>query len=155
MHGHPKVADVYVLGLPDERLGERVLAWIKLRDGETATEDEIKDYCRGRIAHFVKPRVHRDEHLLRHVVDVAMPDPREHGAVSGAAEPRVHVIEVERRARREHRRLPGRRPGNGHLDEDTKSGHDREPGEAEERPAGRTPAARRALARRLLGRGAA
>ena len=55
LHEHPKVADVYVLGLPDERLGERVLAWVKLRDGESLTEDELKDFCRGRIAHFKIP----------------------------------------------------------------------------------------------------
>jgi len=55
LHGHPKVADVYVVGLPDERLGERVLAWIRLHPGETATKDEIRGYCRGRIAHFKIP----------------------------------------------------------------------------------------------------
>ena len=55
MHTHPQVADVYVVGLPDERLGERVLAWIRLKPGETATEDEIREYCRGRIAHFKIP----------------------------------------------------------------------------------------------------
>jgi fatty-acyl-CoA synthase len=55
LHGHPKIADVYVTGLPDERLGEIVLAWIKLKAGENATEDEIRAYCRGRIAHFKIP----------------------------------------------------------------------------------------------------
>jgi fatty-acyl-CoA synthase len=56
LHEHPKVADVYVVGLPDERLGESVLAWIRLLPGETATQEEIRDYCRGRIAHFKIPR---------------------------------------------------------------------------------------------------
>lgn len=55
LHAHPKVADVYVLGLPDERLGERVLAWVRPRGGESLTEDELKDFCRGRIAHFKIP----------------------------------------------------------------------------------------------------
>jgi fatty-acyl-CoA synthase len=56
LHGHPKIADVYVVGLPDERLGETVLAWIKMKAGENATEDEIRDFCRGRIAHFKVPQ---------------------------------------------------------------------------------------------------
>jgi len=56
LHGHPKIADVYVLGLPDERLGECVLAWARLHPGETATEEEIREYCRGRIAHFKIPK---------------------------------------------------------------------------------------------------
>ncbi|MCC6861542.1 MAG: AMP-binding protein [Bryobacterales bacterium] len=56
LHSHPKVADVYVVGLPDARLGETVLAWIKLRQGVTATEEEIRDFCRGRIAYFKIPR---------------------------------------------------------------------------------------------------
>ena len=55
LYQHPQVADVYVVGLPDERLGERVLAWLRLHPGETATEEEIRDYCRGRIAHFKIP----------------------------------------------------------------------------------------------------
>src|SRR5579864_499572 len=56
LHSHSKIADVYVTGLPDERLGETVLAWIKLKGGESMTEDEIRDYCRGRIAHFKIPQ---------------------------------------------------------------------------------------------------
>jgi len=56
LHGHSKIADIYVVGLPDERLGETVLAWIKLKAGENATEGEIRDYCSGRIAHFKVPQ---------------------------------------------------------------------------------------------------
>jgi fatty-acyl-CoA synthase len=56
LHGHPKIADVYVTGLPDERLGETVLAWIKLKADETVSEDEIREFCCGRIAHFKIPQ---------------------------------------------------------------------------------------------------
>ncbi len=55
LHGHPDIADVYVVGVPDERLGERLLAWIKVRDGSELTEEGVKAYCRGRIAHFKVP----------------------------------------------------------------------------------------------------
>jgi fatty-acyl-CoA synthase len=56
LHQHPKIADVYVVGLPDARLGEAVLAWIKLKVGESMTEDEVRDYCREQIAHFKIPQ---------------------------------------------------------------------------------------------------
>ncbi|MGO4884312.1 MAG: AMP-binding protein [Bryobacteraceae bacterium] len=56
LHQHPKIADVYVVGLPDARLGESVLAWIKLKAGESMTEDEVRDHCRGQIAHFKVPQ---------------------------------------------------------------------------------------------------
>jgi fatty-acyl-CoA synthase len=55
LYTNPKVAEVHITGLPDERLGEAVLAWIKLKAGETATAEEIKAFCRGRIAHFKIP----------------------------------------------------------------------------------------------------
>jgi fatty-acyl-CoA synthase len=56
LHQHPRIADVYVVGLPDERLGEAVLAWIKLKAGESMCEDDVRDYCRGQIAHFKIPQ---------------------------------------------------------------------------------------------------
>ena len=56
LYTHPKVSDVQVVGLPDARLGEAVLAWIKLKPGETAAEEEIREFCRGRIAHFKVPQ---------------------------------------------------------------------------------------------------
>jgi fatty-acyl-CoA synthase len=53
---HPKVQDVQVFGVPDVKYGEELCAWIKLREGETASADEIRAFCRGQIAHFKIPR---------------------------------------------------------------------------------------------------
>jgi len=53
---HPKVAEVAVFGLPDDYYGEVVMAWVKLHAGKNATAEEIKDYCRGEIAHFKIPQ---------------------------------------------------------------------------------------------------
>jgi fatty-acyl-CoA synthase len=56
LYGHPDIADVQVVGVPDERYGEAVMAWVKPRSGATLTEDEVRDYCRDRIAHYKVPR---------------------------------------------------------------------------------------------------
>ncbi len=56
LYTHPKVSDVQVIGVPDERYGEEIMAWIKLKPGETADEEEIRHFCRGQIAHFKIPR---------------------------------------------------------------------------------------------------
>ncbi len=56
LYRHPKVQDVQVIGVPDQRYGEEVCAWIKLRDGESATADEIREFCKGQIAHYKIPR---------------------------------------------------------------------------------------------------
>ena len=53
---HPKVRNVQVIGVPDEKYGEEVQAWIELREGETATQDEIREFCKGKIAHYKIPR---------------------------------------------------------------------------------------------------
>jgi fatty-acyl-CoA synthase len=56
LHTHPKIADVYIIGLPDAKLGETVLAWVKLNPSEEATAEEIRDFCRGKIAYFKIPQ---------------------------------------------------------------------------------------------------
>lgn len=52
---HPKVMEVQVLGLPDAKQGEVVLAWIRLKTGESCCEKEIRDFCEGKIAYFQIP----------------------------------------------------------------------------------------------------
>ncbi len=56
LYHHPKVKDVQVFGVPDEKYGEEVCVWIVLKPGETADEEEIKAFCRGQIAHYKIPR---------------------------------------------------------------------------------------------------
>src|SRR6185369_16946738 len=56
LHTHPKIADVYVVGLPDQKLGETVLAWIKLKTDAQLGEDEVREFCKGKIAHFKVPQ---------------------------------------------------------------------------------------------------
>jgi fatty-acyl-CoA synthase len=55
LYTHPAIAEVQVFGLPDLKLGEAVAAWIKLRAGHSASEGEIREFCRGKIAHYKIP----------------------------------------------------------------------------------------------------
>jgi fatty-acyl-CoA synthase len=59
LYTHPQVAEVYVTGLPDERLGEIVLAWIRLRPGDALTADDIRNFCRRHISYFKVPEIIR------------------------------------------------------------------------------------------------
>jgi len=56
LYRHPKIQDVQVIGVPDPRYGEELCAWVKLRDGERATADDIRAFCQGQIAHYKIPR---------------------------------------------------------------------------------------------------
>jgi len=56
LYGHPDVAEVQVIGVPDTRYGEELCAWVRLRPGSTLTIDELRAYCRDRIAHYKVPR---------------------------------------------------------------------------------------------------
>ena len=56
LHAHDKISDVHVVGVPDEKYGEQVLAAIQLREGESATADELREYCAGKIARHKIPR---------------------------------------------------------------------------------------------------
>ena len=53
---HPKIQDVQVIGIPDQRYGEELCAWVRLHDGETASAEEIRAFCQGQIAHYKVPR---------------------------------------------------------------------------------------------------
>ncbi|HQP30532.1 MAG TPA: AMP-binding protein [Deltaproteobacteria bacterium] len=55
LHRHPKVSDAYVVGVPDRKYGEQILAVIRLHAGETADADELERFCRGRIARHKIP----------------------------------------------------------------------------------------------------
>ncbi|KAK3597466.1 hypothetical protein CHS0354_041885 [Potamilus streckersoni] len=56
LYKHPKIKDVQVIGVPDKRLGEEICAWIELKDDVTATDEEIRDYCKDKISKFKIPR---------------------------------------------------------------------------------------------------
>lgn len=55
IYTHPKISDVQVIGIPSRKYGEEVMAWVKLKPRATATNEELKEYCKGRIAYFKVP----------------------------------------------------------------------------------------------------
>jgi fatty-acyl-CoA synthase len=87
LYTHPALAEVQVVGLPDERLGETLVAWVRLREGHEADEDEIRTFCRGKIAHFKIPE------FVRVVDSFPM-------TVTGKVQKfRIREIEIEERGR--------------------------------------------------------
>jgi fatty-acyl-CoA synthase len=66
LYRHPKIQSVQVFGVPDQKYGEEVCAWVVLKPGSVASEDEIRDFCRGQIAHYKVPR------YIRFVSEVPM-----------------------------------------------------------------------------------
>jgi len=56
LYRHPQVQDVQVVGLPDRKYGEELCAWIIPKPGQQPTEEEIRDFCKGQIAHYKVPR---------------------------------------------------------------------------------------------------
>jgi len=59
LYTHPKISDVQVIGVPSHRYGEEVMAWVKLKPGTMATADELREYCKGKIAYFKVPAYFR------------------------------------------------------------------------------------------------
>jgi fatty-acyl-CoA synthase len=64
LYRHPKIAEAQVFGVPDAKYGEEVCAWIVARPGETVTEDEVKAFCQGQIAHYKVPRYIRFKDVI-------------------------------------------------------------------------------------------
>jgi fatty-acyl-CoA synthase len=56
LYTHPKISDVQVIGVPDPKYGEEIMAWVRLKPGVSATAEEIRAFCNGQIAHFKVPR---------------------------------------------------------------------------------------------------
>ena len=56
LYGHPDIEDVQVIGVPDAKYGEELCAWVKLRPGASLTEQQVREYCTGKIAHYKVPR---------------------------------------------------------------------------------------------------
>ena len=56
LYTHPAVKDVQVIGVPDERYGEELCAWVIPHDGASLSEEDVREYCRGKIAHYKIPR---------------------------------------------------------------------------------------------------
>jgi fatty-acyl-CoA synthase len=56
LHHHEKIADVYVVGVPDIKYGEELCAWVKMKPGQIMTEQDVKDFCKGKIANYKIPR---------------------------------------------------------------------------------------------------
>jgi fatty-acyl-CoA synthase len=94
LHTHAKIADVQVFGAPDLKLGEAVACWIRLKAPETATEEEIREFCLGKIAHFKIP------HYIRFVDSYPM-------TISGKVQKfRIRQMEIEMRGLQQAAQIP-------------------------------------------------
>jgi fatty-acyl-CoA synthase len=56
LYGHPDIVDVQVIGVPDEKYGEELMAWVQVREGSALSQEDVAAYCKGKIAHYKVPR---------------------------------------------------------------------------------------------------
>ena len=56
LYTHPDIQEVQVFGVPDDRYGEQVAAWVQVRPGSALSEDDIRAFCSGQITHFKIPK---------------------------------------------------------------------------------------------------
>jgi fatty-acyl-CoA synthase len=56
LYTHPAISEVQVIGVPDEKYGEEIMAWVKLHEGEWLDAETLREYCKGKIAHYKIPR---------------------------------------------------------------------------------------------------
>ncbi len=59
LYTHPKISDVQVIGIPDVKYGEEIMAWVKVKSGEQVTAEELIAFCKGQIAHYKVPRYYK------------------------------------------------------------------------------------------------
>ncbi len=59
LYSHPAISDVQVIGIPSKKYGEEVMAWVKVKEGMSTTEQEIIDFCAGKITHFKIPKFYK------------------------------------------------------------------------------------------------
>lgn len=59
LYAHPKISDVQVIGIPDPKYGEEVMAWVKPKENESLTAEEITAFCKGKITHFKIPKYYK------------------------------------------------------------------------------------------------
>ncbi|MDK2974805.1 MAG: fatty-acyl-CoA synthase [Methanofollis sp.] len=59
LHHHPKISDAYVIGVPDEKYGEELMAWVAAKPGMTVTPEEIVSFCTGQIARYKIPKYYK------------------------------------------------------------------------------------------------
>ena len=56
LYTHPDIVDVQVIGVPDAKYGEEIMAWVRARDGATLSNADVAEFCKGKIAHYKVPR---------------------------------------------------------------------------------------------------